>query len=154
MLTSLPPITSGISVGRADRSFRARLSSARSGVPGAWDRTGSLTGTGIFGMVFIDRNLTAVSAVSLRPHATPRPPRAYRARPPHGVGPRPLARVLSRRPGLRGDDSVRPGGGVPLSRLLPPPRPAQHLCRARRAAARGRHGPPVPLPHPLPPAAR
>src|SRR3989441_9816219 len=68
--TSLPPITSGISMGRADRSFRARLSSARSGVPGAWERTGSLTGTGIFGMVFIDRNLTALSAVSPHPWAT------------------------------------------------------------------------------------
>src|SRR2546427_13193790 len=57
-------------MGRADRSFRARLSSARSGVPGAWERTGSLTGTGIFGMVFIDRNLTALSAVSLHQWAT------------------------------------------------------------------------------------
>src|SRR3989441_7575047 len=68
--TSLPPITSGISMGRADRSFRARLSSARWGVPGAWERTGSLTGTGIFGMVFIARNLTALWAVSLRQWAT------------------------------------------------------------------------------------
>src|SRR5438876_6054963 len=152
--TSLPPITSGISMGRADRSLRARLSSARSGVPGAWDRTGSLTGTGIFGMVFIDRNLTAVSAVRLRSHATPRPPRPYRARPPHGVGPRPLARVLSRRPGLRGDDSVRPGGGVPVGRRLPPPHRPQHLGMARRTAAAGGDDRAVPLRHPLPRSAR
>src|SRR2546427_8531876 len=57
-------------MGRADRSFRARLSSARSGVPGAWERTGSLKGTGIFGTVFIGRNLTALSAVSLQQSAT------------------------------------------------------------------------------------
>jgi len=31
------------------------LSSARSGVPGAWDNTGSLTGAGTLGMLFITK---------------------------------------------------------------------------------------------------
>src|SRR5207244_11318450 len=58
--TSLPPITSGISMGRADRSLRARLSSARSGVPGAWDRSGWLVGGGILALGFVGTNLTAL----------------------------------------------------------------------------------------------
>src|SRR5438309_10353276 len=65
-------------------------------------------------MVFIGRNLTALSAVRLRSHDCPGLPGANRARAPHGLGPRALARVLPRRPGLRGDDSVRPGSGVPV----------------------------------------
>src|SRR5436853_3555240 len=51
--TSRPPTTTGISRTRADRSFRVRFSSTRSGVPGAYERTGSLTGVGILTMTGI-----------------------------------------------------------------------------------------------------
>src|SRR2546421_11347089 len=54
---SLPPMTRGTSSWRAESSFRVCLSSARSGDPGAWLSTGSLTGVGIFGMPFMERNL-------------------------------------------------------------------------------------------------
>src|SRR2546430_16843835 len=50
-------MTRGTSSWRAESSFRVRLSSARSGDPGAWLSTGSLTGVGIFGMPFMERNL-------------------------------------------------------------------------------------------------
>ena len=45
--TSWPPMTSGISMGVAASSFSLACSAARSGVPGAWVRVGSLRGAGM-----------------------------------------------------------------------------------------------------------
>ena len=62
--TSLPPITIGIEIRSRSICARRTMSSSRSGVPGAYERTGSLTAAG---GLKIPGALTSLAAFRSRP---------------------------------------------------------------------------------------
>src|SRR5256886_5679330 len=128
---------------RVDRSLRAFLSSTRSGVEGAWLRTGSLTGGGIVGMAFMTEKYNG-NRPTLRGQDDDPSGDPHRARPPDRGGPGPLAAILPGRAGLRGDHAIRLGCRLRLGRGLSPPYPAQYVGRARRAATAPRLDRPIP----------